>query len=363
MRWNCLIKQLFHRELERTISEQLIGFPLPLIVNCDDYKCHKSDQLREFARNHGMFIYITKGGLTPCAQVWDAAGNGIVHQYVEAKNMERMLSAPLDSRGYPICMTRVELAHSVCEGLAKVTPEIIMRSAVKCGVARWFDFKPADVERARLRDVKVSPIIADLVSNEEMKPTFDLGPPVTVDDPLNVELYNLGEILGLDPDIEEEREELENFRFAQESLETERYAAENGEDAEELDIDYGTVIDKGATPIEDEASISVEDSAPRKRRRMYSREQLDILNREFLKGTAGGRMKNADIAKEINRLNGAREVNTTDVRNWMVNQRHHRVAGDRESTHSEGESNFKRDQMAATDGMRLQVKRLDQRLS
>jgi hypothetical protein len=90
-----------------------------------------------------MSIYNTKGGLTPKAQVMDCAANGIVHQHVEAQNVERMLTAPLDSRGYPVCMTRVELALSVSEGWDKVSPEILMRSAVKWGIARWFDYSPA----------------------------------------------------------------------------------------------------------------------------------------------------------------------------------------------------------------------------
>ncbi len=63
-----------------------------------------------------MSIYNTKGGLTPKAQVMDCAVNGIVHQHVEAQNVEQMLTAPLDSRGYP-----VELAHSVSEGWDKVS--------------------------------------------------------------------------------------------------------------------------------------------------------------------------------------------------------------------------------------------------
>ena len=128
--------------------------PKPLIVNCDDYKCHKSENLKQTAIDNGMRIYTTKGGLTPKFQVMDCAANAIVHQHVEAANVERMLRAPLDSRGYPVCMTRVELAHSVCEGWSKVSRDVLLRSAVKCGIARWFDFPLSDQERASLRNVQ-----------------------------------------------------------------------------------------------------------------------------------------------------------------------------------------------------------------
>ena len=69
-------------------------------------------------------------------------------------------------------MTHVELAHTVCEGWSKVSLDVLLRSAVKCGMARWFDFPLADQERASLRNVKIVPIIADLVSLEEALPIF-----------------------------------------------------------------------------------------------------------------------------------------------------------------------------------------------
>ena len=91
-----------------------------------------------------------KGCLTSKFQVMDCAANSIVHQHMEAENMERMLTAPLDSRGYPVCMTRVELAHCVCKTWDKVSRNVLMRSAVNCGIARWFDFSIG-----RLPDVMV----------------------------------------------------------------------------------------------------------------------------------------------------------------------------------------------------------------
>ncbi len=67
----------------------------------------------------------------------------------------------------------MELAPGVLEGWDKVSPEVLMRSAVKCGIARWFDYSPAVQEQASLRKVKIDPIIADLVSQDDVKPIFN----------------------------------------------------------------------------------------------------------------------------------------------------------------------------------------------
>ena len=308
----------YEAELVLTLTEQMKALPRPLIVNCDDYKCHKSERLKQVAEENNMTMYNTKGGLTPKFQLMDIAANAIVHQHVENENMGRMLKSPLDARGYPICMTRVELARSVCEGWAKVTREVLLRSAIKCGIARWFDYSPDEQERMGLRKVKIDPIIADLVSNEEL-PIFD----TTVLDPLNLELCDLGDILGLDPEIEEDREELENIRFAQESLVASREAADQDLNAEELDIDRGmeSVVHAAA---EEERAEEEEVAPKRKKREQYSVQQLEVLNREFLKDA--GRMKNEEIAKEISGLDGARTVTTADVRGWMSNARRARRA-------------------------------------
>ncbi len=90
--------------------------------------------------------------------------------------------------------------------------------------------------------------------------------------------------------------------------------------------------------IEEEGMPVEDDQAPRKRRRNYSQEQLDVLNREFLRGSA--RMKNAEIAKEISKLNGAREVDTTNVRTWLIKKRR-KVDEQASGTNSECESYFK----------------------
>jgi hypothetical protein len=204
-----------------------------------------------------------------------------------------MLTAPLDSRGYPVCMTRVELACSVSEGWNKLSPEILMRSAVKCGISRCFDYSLAAQEKAGLLKVKIDPIIADLVSQDDVKPIFNSCLPVSVEDPLNVELYDLGDVLGLDPEIEEEREVLENLRFAQESLLAGRIAAETDENADDLDIDHGMILPEEV--IEEVAMPAVDEQVQTRRRRKYSCEQLDVLNQEFMKGSA--RIKNAEIAR------------------------------------------------------------------
>jgi hypothetical protein len=69
---------------------------------------------------------------------------------------------------------------------------------------------------------------------ERWRPRFDSSLPVSVEDPLNVKLYDLGDILGVDPEIdEEEGEKLENICFAQSSLSAERIAAEMDENAED----------------------------------------------------------------------------------------------------------------------------------
>ena len=62
--------------------------------------------------------------------------------------------------------------------------EVLMRSAVKCSIARWFDFAPHDVQQMGLRNVKIDPIIADLVNRPDDIPIFPTAPPE------DAELYN-----------------------------------------------------------------------------------------------------------------------------------------------------------------------------
>ena len=171
-----------------------------------------------------------------------------------------------------------------------------------------------------MRNVNIDPIIADLVSREAL-PIFDESP---VLDPSNSDLYDLGDVIGLDPEIEEDRNELEDIRFARENLALAREAAEQDLIADELDIDHGMVVPSESNVEQqtiEEAIEDVEEIAPIKKRtrQCYSASQLEILHRELEKGTA--RKKNADIATEISCLDGAREVTTQDVRNWFSNMR------------------------------------------
>ena len=152
-------------------------------------------------------------------------------------------------------------------------------------------------------------------------PIFDESP---VLDPSNSDLYDLGDVIGLDPEIEEDRNELEDIRFARENLALAREAAEQDLIADELDIDHGMVVPSESNVEQqtiEEASEDVEEIAPIKKRtrQCYSASQLEILHRELEKGTA--RKKNADIATEISCHDGAREVTTQDVRNWFSNMR------------------------------------------
>ena len=174
-----------------------------------------------------------------------------------------MLSAKTDSRGYPVCMNRVELASSVDQGWASVNPGLIMRCAVKCGVARVEDFEPAVVESQNLRTVHIDPIIADLVG-------AGTAPPGS-------EVQELGCLMGLDAEIEEDLEELESVYAAMEELAD---MIETGVDAESLDIDHGTVL--AQTPVLPEpAPEPVLEVKRRRERRPYSAEQLEVLHNEF----------------------------------------------------------------------------------
>ena len=138
---------------------------------------------------------------------------------------------------------------------------------------------------------------------------------------MNSELYDL---IGLDPDIEEDRNESEDIRFAQENLALAQEAAEQDLIADELDIDHGMVVPSETNveqQVTEEAGEDVEEIAPIKKRtrQCYSASQLEILNRELENGTA--RKKNADIATEISGLDVAREVTTQDFKTWFNNMR------------------------------------------
>ncbi len=57
----------------------------------------------------------------------------------------------------------------------------------------------------------------------------------------------------------------------------------------------------------------------RRERCPYSAQQLEVLHNELL---FAARRKKKNVEDEINSLNGAREVTTEDLRNWMSSKRH-----------------------------------------
>jgi hypothetical protein len=170
-------------------------------------------------------------------------------------------------------------------------------------VALVEDFDHDVVEREGLQTIHIDPIIADIV-----------GAGIV---PTRSELQELSALMGLDAEIEEDLEELEGVYSAMEELQD---IIETGVDAESLDIDHGTVMASTAVPS-NPAPEPVQEVKRRRERRPYSAEQLEVLQNELLLAI---RRKNnlKDIADEISCLNGAREVSTEDVRNWMSSKRH-----------------------------------------
>ncbi len=173
--------------------EQLKDLSRPLIVNCDNYKCHKMASFVQECEKNGTYMYHIAGGLTPKFQVIDIAPNVIIHGHMTKENMLRMLSARRDSRGYPVCMNRVQLAHCVKAGWEKVSAGLITLCALKCGIALLSDFSEGVIERDSLRSVRIDPIIQDLVCSSTVKCDF---PPMQ--DDIGSDLYELGSLMGLD---------------------------------------------------------------------------------------------------------------------------------------------------------------------
>jgi hypothetical protein len=94
-----------------------------------------------------MYMYYTAGGLTPRFQIMDSAPNGFLHAHVTKENVLGMLTAKRYSRGYPVCMNRVELAHCVKAGREKVSAGLIMQCALKCGIVALRDFSNEVITR------------------------------------------------------------------------------------------------------------------------------------------------------------------------------------------------------------------------
>ena len=129
-------------------------------------------------------------------------------------------------------------------------------------------------------------------------------------------------VMSLDPDIEEDQNELEDICFTRENLALAREVAEQDLIADELDIDHGMLVPSETNveqQVTEEACEDVEEIAPIKKhtRQCYSASQLEILKWELENGTA--RKKNTDIATEIRGRDGAREVMTQYVKNCLGN--------------------------------------------
>ena len=202
---------VYQEELKRTVTVGMPDRPKPMILKLDDYACHKEKELVKFCKEKDVHTSGTKGGLTLKEQVLDQAANGIVHQHVSDGNIMRFLTprAPFDDRGYPKSLSRVELAKLVDEGWAKVPPFVLIRSAIKCGVAeppppvaRVEDYPPAICRAAKLDDVYVNPIIRDLVKPSKL--AIDWKAVQANDESEEAELRELGSLFCLDYEDEED---------------------------------------------------------------------------------------------------------------------------------------------------------------
>jgi hypothetical protein len=84
-----------------------------------------------------------------------------------------------------------------------------MRCALKCGIATLSDFSEEVITRESLRSVRIDPIIQDLVCASSMKFEFP-----SIQDNIEPDLYELGSLIGLDPEIHEDLQDLEDTRSA-----------------------------------------------------------------------------------------------------------------------------------------------------
>jgi hypothetical protein len=89
----------------------------------------------------------------------------------------------------------VELAKLVNEGWTKVPSNVLIRSAIKCGVARVEDYPPAIREAADQREVYVDPIIRDLVQRDA--PVSDWSMIQTDSEDESANLKELGSLSAL----------------------------------------------------------------------------------------------------------------------------------------------------------------------
>ena len=126
-------------------------------------------------------------------------------------------------------------------------------------------------------------------------------------------MRDMGSIMDINMDNEDELEMLQDLRSGYEDL---QYAREL--EVAEDSAAPAPAAEPVVETIEEEDTIEEEtvEAPPRKRSR-FSREQVVILQREYDRGTS--RLSNRDIAVEIDlKPEGiGRKVGPEDVRNWM----------------------------------------------
>ena len=223
-----------------------------------------------------------------------------------------MLKQPLNARGYPDPPTRPQLAKWVKAGWENVTATVIMRCFIRCGITRKYDYS-ADIRAQHgLDSVKVSPVIADLVANEDdfsARSVFvpnDCAPPPDE----NEWMLDMSSIMDINRANEDELEMLQDLRSGYEDL---KYAREL-----ELAEDSAAPAPAAEPVVETiEGEDTIEAEAPPKKRIRFSREQVAVLQREYDRGTS--RLSNRAIAVEIDmKPEGfGRKVVPDDVKNWM----------------------------------------------
>ena len=201
-------------------------------------------------------------------------------------------------------------------GWENVTATVIMRCFIRCGITRKCDYSAEVRAQHGLDSVKVSPVIADLVADEEnfsARSVFvpnDGAPPPDEDE----WMQDMGSIMDMNMDNEVELEMLQDLRSGYEDLQYAR-ELELAEDTAEDSAMPASVAEQVVEAINEEDTIEAE--APPKKRIRFSREQVTILQRKFDRGTS--RMSNRDIAVEIDmKPEGiGRKVVPDDVKNWM----------------------------------------------
>jgi hypothetical protein len=126
--------------------------------------------------------------------------------------------------------------------------------------------------------------------------TFLICLMTVIQDNIEPDLYELGSIIGLDPEIHEDLQEIEDIRSAIEEC----AAAEQGVNPDVMDIDEG--IESTPAPVLEipVADLPVSETVSKKRRGYYPKAQLDILEHEFQRG--GSQSKNEEIARAISCL-------------------------------------------------------------